>query len=254
MTVSNLLEGTVAARRVAPRKSAPRERSYRTTTASTVKVTVVNGDPLVREGLKALIDGTAGFSCVGAFDPSSHGDGPGVESSAVNAAHDRPDVILLDLCEAGTSGIETVREIRRELPSTAIVVFAPRDDDTLIFEALCAGVEGCLMKPTAPAKVLEALREAHEGGSPISAAIASRVVKLFRAGWVRSPEIRTLQLTPRETAVLRGLAEGRSYKEIAEDFHTSINTVRFHIRNLYEKLQANSQAEAVAKGLRMGLI
>lgn len=246
--MSNLLEGTTPTR-----LAAPRERSYRTMAASTVKVAVVNGDPLAREGLKALIDGTPGFSCVGAFGLSWNGDGAGDESSTISAPG-RPDVILLDLCEASTRGIDTVRALRRELPATAIVVFAPHDDDTLIFEALCAGVEGCLMKPTAPARVLEALREAHEGGSPISAAIASRVVKLFRAGWVRSPEIRTLRLTQRETAVLRGLAEGRGYKEMAEDFRTSINTVRFHIRNLYHKLQANSQAEAVAKGLRMGLI
>lgn len=242
MNVSHTLEGTRHARETAPRWA-----------ASTVKAIVVDRDPLVREGLRALIDGTVGFSCLGTFDPLRR-DQPGGETLPRLAARARPDVILFDLCGTEALGVETVREIRRELPKTAIVVFAPHDDDKLIFEALCAGVSGFLMKPTAPAKVLEALREAREGGSPMSSFIASRVVRLFRAGWVRAPEIETLRLTPRETAVLRGLAEGRSYKQIAESFHTSVNTVRFHIRNLYEKLQANSQAEAVAKGLRMGLI
>ena len=239
---------------VAPaRQRPPREGVAKTQPEGVINVVVLDRDPLVRYGLKALLDGTEGFACPGAYAP------PWVDETNPDRPPDLSrlagtDVILMDLCESGTRGVEVVREVGRSMPGTAVVVFASPEDEKLIFEVLCAGVQGCLSKPMALPKILEALREAHQGGSPMSSFIANRVVKLFRAGRVRSPETETLSLTPRETAVLRGLAEGRSYKEIAEDFRTSVNTVRFHIRNLYEKLQANSQAEAVAKGLRMGLI
>lgn len=213
---------------------------------ATIRVAVVDGDASVRRGLRALIEGTRGFACLGAYDGGNGFLGP-LEACA-------PDVVLMDLCGTAAGGVEIVRQLRRLLPATELIVFTPDDDDALIFESLCAGAKGCLVKSTPPVKILEAIQEVHEGGSPISSTIASRVVGLFRKGWVRTPVVEGLSLTPREKEVLRGLAEGRSYKEIAADFSTSVNTVRFHIRNLYEKLEAGSQAEAVAKGLRMGLI
>ena len=198
----------------------------------------------IREGLAALINGTAGFRCVAAFGS--------VESALARVERERPDVILTDLGLPGMSGIEGIERFRRIFPATPIIALTIYDNEDQIFNALCNGANGYLLKNTPPARLLEALREAVEGGSPMSPMIAARVVKLFRE--FRPPEHADYQLTPQETALLKLLLEGHHKKTAAREMGISLNTVSFHLKNIYDKLQVHSKTEAVAKALRERLV
>jgi DNA-binding NarL/FixJ family response regulator len=198
----------------------------------------------VREGLAALINGTPGYKCVAAYSM--------METALAQVQNDSPDLILTDLGLPGMSGIEGIEKLRAMYPETPILALTIYDNDEQIFNALCNGANGYLLKNTPPARLLGALKEAVEGGSPMSPVIAARVVRLFRE--FRPPETANYYLTAQETELLKLLVEGHYKKTAAHALGISFHTVSFHLKNIYNKLQVHSKTEAVAKALREKLV
>lgn len=214
-----------------------------------IRVMVVESEAVLRRGLTALLESTEGFAYLGAASDCG--------SFLRSLAHRSPDVVVMDLERSGRCGVADIRETLRLRPEALVLVLTRYDDDETVFQALAAGAAGYLTKPIAPARLLEAIHEVYKGGAPLSTPIARKVVTFFRNCKLSSPEgpaADAISLTRRELDVLTSLAQGKSYKEIAQTSQTSVNTVRYHIRNLYDKLQVHTQSEAVAKGMRQGLI
>jgi DNA-binding NarL/FixJ family response regulator len=214
------------------------------TQAPTLKVGIIEDQPKIREGLRALIDGTEGYRCVGTFGT--------MEEALAKVDHELPDVVLVDIGLPGMSGIEGTRRMKDRHPGLAVLMLTVYDDDRRIFDAMCAGACGYLLKKTPPARLLESLKEVVGGGAPMSPEVARRVVALFRE--IRPPEQADYQLTPHEIRILTLLVEGHSYKTAADELDVSINTIRFHMRSIYDKLQVHSKSEAVSKALRNRII
>jgi DNA-binding NarL/FixJ family response regulator len=207
-------------------------------------VAIVEDKRRTRDGLRALIDGSEGFVCLGAW---------GSMEEALAAEWTPPlHVMLVDLGLPGMSGIEGIALLRKRSPETALVVLTVYEDNDRVFRALCAGATGYLLKNTAPAKLIEGIDSAVHGGSPMSPEIARQVVELFRK--FHPPEKAQYNLTPHELRLLRLLVEGRSYKTAAFELGVSINTIAFHIQNIYGKLQVHSKSEAVARALNENLV
>src|ERR1051325_7320046 len=198
----------------------------------------------VREGLTMLINGTSGFACASSYRT--------MEDALRHIGDDRPDVILTDIGLPGMSGIEGIPRLREHWPEVPILTLTVYDNDDEVFSALCAGASGYLLKNTPPSRLLESLKEAVDGGAPMSPDVARRVVKLFRK--FRPPERAPSHLTPQETELLKLLVEGHHYKTAASELGITTNTVSFHLKNIYTKLQVHSKTEAVAKALREHLI
>ena len=202
-----------------------------------VKVAVVDDDHEVREGLALLINAAPGFKCIAAC--------ANAEEALVGLPKRQPDVVLMDIQLPGMSGIDCIRELKQRLPDTQMVMLTVFENHDRIFRSLAAGASGYLIKKTAPAKLLEAIREVHEGGSPMSSQIARRVVQEFQKPV--PPDQPIPQLGKREQQILELLAEGLLYKEIADRLGIVISTVRNHIHTIYDKLQVRTRAEAVFK-------
>lgn len=211
-----------------------------------INVAIVEDSKTIREGLNLLINGTDGFNCSAAFDDC--------ESLLENIESLEVDVVLMDIDLPGMNGIEGIKKLKEISPDFTILMLTVYDENDLIFEALCAGASGYLIKKTPPAKLLEAIKDASEGGAPMTSHIARKVVNYFRATETEKTEDMNVQLTPREKEVLSGLVEGSSYKAIADTLFISVETVRFHFRNIYKKLHVHSQSEAVAKAIKHKLI
>ena len=211
---------------------------------SVIKTAIIEDQRDIREGLTMLIDGTAGYQCTGSYRS--------MEDALERIKSQMPDVILCDIGLPGMSGIEGIRILKERYPSLLLVMLTVYDDDDRIFDALCAGACGYLLKRTSPARLLESLKEAVNGGAPMSPEVASRVIALFRE--FRPPERADYELTPHESRLLRLLVEGHNYTTAAEELKVSYNTVKFHIRHIYEKLQVHSKSEAVAKAMRERLV
>lgn len=186
-----------------------------------------------------LINGTAGYHCTGSYRS--------MEEALDKIKSDVPDVVLCDIGLPGMSGIDGIRILRERHPNLLLLMLTVYDDDERIFDALCAGACGYLLKRTSPARLLESLKEAVTGGAPMSPEVASRVIALFRE--LHPPERADYQLTPHETRLLKLLVEGYNYTTAAEELHVSYNTIKFHMRHVYEKLQVHSKSEAVAKAM-----
>ncbi len=209
-----------------------------------IRVAIVEDDRTTRQGLAMLIDGTPGYECVGQYRS--------VEE-ALRAAHTEPDVILLDINLPGVPGTEGVKLLRERDPRTQVVMLTVFDAQDHVFESICNGACGYLLKKTPPARLLEAIAEAHQGGAPMTPEIARRVVTLFQ----EAPPPRKDDdhgLSERELSVLGLLAEGYSYAALSGRLGISINTVRNHIRGIYEKLHVHSRSEAVSKAIRKRMI
>ena len=212
-------------------------------TETNIRVAIVEDDRAVREGLGMIIGATPGYECTGRFFS--------VED-ALQAMNVVPDVLLLDIHLPGMLGSEAVRVFREKYPSLQILMLTVYDGQDKVFESICNGACGYLLKKTPPAKLLEAIREAHEGGAPMSPEIARKVITLFQQ--TLPPEKLDEPLTPQETRLLKLLSEGYSYQNSAGQLNISINTVRNYIRSIYEKLHVNTKSEAVSKALRHRLI
>jgi DNA-binding NarL/FixJ family response regulator len=198
----------------------------------------------VRDGLAMLVGGTGGFQCTGSFRT--------MEEALIGVAASRPDVILTDIGLPGMDGIEGTRILHGRLPEVPILALSVYGDDERVFEAICAGASGYLLKNTPPARLLESLREAVDGGAPMSPEIARRVITLFRD--FRPPERASYHLTPQETELLKLMVNGHHYKTAAREMGISTSTVSFHLKHVYQKLQVHTKSEAVAKALRERLI
>lgn len=209
-----------------------------------IKVAIVEDRREIRDGLGMLINGTEGYRVTGSYRS--------MEEALEKLGHNLPDLVLSDIGLPGMSGIEGVRILKERHPDLMIVMLSVYDDDDRIFDALCAGANGYLLKKTPPARLIESLREAATGGAPMSPEVARRVVHLFRE--FRPPERADYQLTPHETRLLKLLVEGHNYKTAAFELNVSVNTIAFHMKHIYEKLQVHSKSEAVAKALQNRLV
>lgn len=210
----------------------------------TVKVAIIEDRREIRDGLAMLIDYTEGFSCTGSYRS--------MEDALAKIPGNMPDLVLSDIGLPGMDGIEGVKILKEKYPELTILMLSVYEDNDRIFDALCAGATGYLLKKTPPAKLLESLREAMAGGSPMSPEVARRVITLFTQ--VRPPERVDYDLTPHEVRLLKLLVEGHSYKSAASELRVSVNTVSFHLKNIYEKLQVHSKSEAVAKALQNRIV
>lgn len=209
-----------------------------------IKVAVIEDRREIREGLGTLIQFTDGYSCVGRFYS--------MEEALQQIGASPPDVALLDIGLPGMSGIEGIEILKERYPQMLILVLTVYDDDERIFRAMCTGACGYLLKKTPPARLLESIREAVAGGAPMSPEVARRVVTLFRK--FAPPKNVDHQLTAHETRLLKLLVEGYNFKNVAAKLGVSVNTISFHMRHIYEKLQVHSKSEAVAKALRQGIV
>ncbi|MGE0128156.1 MAG: response regulator [Blastocatellales bacterium] len=214
-----------------------------------IRVAIVEDRPHIREGLDQLISGADGCECVGSYGTMEEAL---TEISELMASGSPPDVVLIDIGLPGMSGIEGIQLLKERHQQLSLLALTVFDDDTRIFEALCAGASGYLLKKTPPQRLLESLREVVAGGAPMSPEVARRVVNLFRT--FHPPTQASHGLTPHETRILKLLVEGHNYKTAAVELGVSVNTVSFHVRHIYEKLQVHSKSEAVAKALKNNLV
>jgi DNA-binding NarL/FixJ family response regulator len=205
---------------------------------------IVEDQKPMREGLQSLINFTDGFKCTGAFRT--------MEEALVRAKYELPDVVLSDIGLPGMSGIEGIKILKEKYPDLTVLMLTVYDDDERIFDAICAGASGYLLKQTSPTKILECLKEAVNGGAPMSPEVAARVIKLFRE--FRPPERVEYDLTPHETRLLKLIVEGYNYTTAAEKLGVKFSTISFHMKNIYSKLQVHSKSEAVAKALQNRLV
>jgi DNA-binding NarL/FixJ family response regulator len=210
----------------------------------TLGVVIIEDMRDVREGLSVLINGTSGFRCTGAYRT--------MEEALAQITPQRTDVILTDIGLPGMSGIDGIRALRERMPDVPILALTVYDNDTQVFRALCAGASGYLLKNTPPSRLLESLKEVAAGGAPMSPEVARRVLRLFRE---YQPSAQAdYHLTPQEYELLKLLVDGHHKKTAAAALGISINTVSFHLKHIYEKLQVHSKTEAVAKALRERII
>jgi len=207
-----------------------------------IRVVIIEDNEDFREGLYHILQSTEGFRCVGRYES--------LEESLHKLTE--ADVVLLDIGLPGKSGIEGIGDIRKKLPAAQIVMLTGRDDDNLIFHSILAGANGYLLKKTPPARLLHAIEDAAAGGMPMTPIIAFRAIEMFKKHIPSAEE--QISLTPREEEILALLVEGMNYNIIAEKLYISLDTVRNHIRHIYEKLHVHSKSQAVVKAIKNGLI
>jgi len=209
-----------------------------------IKLLIYEDNPQLREGLTMLIDGSEGFQVLGAFKNCS------------NVAYEvdayKPDVILMDIDMPGVNGLEGLKIIRQQNQQVSVLMLTVFDDNKNIFEALLNGANGYILKKTPPVKLLEYIQEASTGGAPMTASVATQVLKMFSQ--INLPADNDYHLSEREKQVLQLLVKGYSYKMIAAEMFIAMDTVRSHIKKIYEKLHVNSKSEAVAKAFRDKLV
>lgn len=198
----------------------------------------------IRDELVALLEETPGVRCSGAYRS--------MEEALHGFAREAPDVALMDIGLPGMSGIDGIRAVRERHPDVRILMLTVYDDNDRIFEALCAGACGYLLKKTPPDRLIEGIRDAVDGGAPMSPEVAARVLAAFRL--VPPPQQVDYDLTPHEIRLLKLMAEGHTYKSAAAILRVTAHTVSFHLRKIYEKLEVHTKSEAVAKALKFRLV
>jgi DNA-binding NarL/FixJ family response regulator len=209
-----------------------------------IKVAIVEDRREIRDALSMLINRAEGFRCLGVYRT--------MEQALDRIDRERPDVVLCDIGLPGISGIEGVRLLKERYPNILLMMLTVYEDEERIFDALCAGASGYLLKRTSPATLIESLKEALQGGAPLSPEVARRVVTLFRD--MRPPARAEYDLTPHELRLLKLLVEGHNYKTAAAELGVSFHAIHFHMRSIYSKLQVHSKSEAVSKALRTRII
>src|SRR5258708_38833009 len=210
----------------------------------TIKVTIVEDHHKFRECLEFLLNNTEGYACAGSFRT--------MEEALDKIGYALPHLVLLDIGLPGMSGIEGVKLLKERYPDLLILMNTVFDDDERIFDALCGGACGYLLKKTPPAQLLESVKQAVAGGAPMSPDVARRVIRLFRE--IHPPDRADYHLTPHEVRLLQLLSDGHSYKSAAAQLNVTAKTISFHLQNIYQKLQVHSKSEAVSKALRNRLI
>jgi len=202
-----------------------------------IKVVIYEDDIPFRETLSILINGTTGYELKGAYENCNN--------IADQLRKLKPDVVLMDISMQGTDGLEGLRIMRGCAPETLVIMLTVFDDNENIFQAICNGANGYLLKKTPPSKILDAIQEVYDGGAPITSNIARKILQLFPKTPARSAELD--KLSTREQEILQLLMKGYSYKMIAAEISIALETVRTHIKRIYEKLQVHSAPEAINK-------
>ena len=210
-----------------------------------IKVTIFEDSKHLRESLYYLISGTEGFMCTGAF--------PDGNDLAFQLKRTLPDVVLMDIEMPGMNGIDAVKLIKQNFPSVQVLMQTIFHDDDNIFNAICAGASGYILKTTSPAGYMEAIKDVYNGGSPMTGSIARRVLELFQKN-ITPANTNNYQLTPKEKEILQQLVKGKSFKMIADTLGSTYETVRTHMKNIYVKLHVNSNTEAVSKALQEKIV
>jgi DNA-binding NarL/FixJ family response regulator len=210
-----------------------------------IKVCLIEDHKQLRESLGLLIENTPGLELVGVFSNANN-----VEKDVARCA---PDVVLLDIQMPGLSGIEAISIIKKAVPGIKIVMQTVFEDEDKIFASICAGASGYILKNTSPEKYIDAIRDAHGGGAPMTGMIAAKVLHMFRQQQPDDDRQET-NLSEREKEILQHLVAGSSYKMIADQCNISYDTVRFHMKNIYGKLHVSSMTEAVAKAIKNKLV
>ncbi|MBI2284075.1 MAG: response regulator transcription factor [Bacteroidetes bacterium] len=208
------------------------------------KLLIYEDNPQLREGLTMLINGSEGFEVLAAFKNCNN------VIEEVTAW--KPDVILMDIDMPGINGIEGLKKIRQVNDDVKVLMLTVFDDNKNVFQAISSGANGYVLKKTLPTKLLEYIKEAQSGGAPMTASIATQVLKMFSS--MNNEKGEDYHLSDREKQVLQFLVEGYSYKMIANEMFIAIDTVRSHIKKIYEKLHVNSKSEAVAKAFKDRLV
>jgi DNA-binding NarL/FixJ family response regulator len=207
-----------------------------------INVSIVEDDAKLRETLVRYLTAQPGFRCASTY--------PNAEAALEGIPDAKPDVVLMDINLPGMNGIECVSRLRQKLPGLKIIMLTVFEEGEQVFKALSVGAFGYLVKSSRPAKILDAIREVHAGGSPMSGNIARLVVQSFQKQFAQSEPAETDALSAREMEVLQALSKGHTYKQIAADLGISLGTVRTYIQRIYEKLHVHSHAEAVMKFAR----
>ncbi|HET6995535.1 MAG TPA: response regulator transcription factor [Chitinophagaceae bacterium] len=202
-----------------------------------IRIILFEDNDRMRESLAYLLNSTTEYEVVADYNQCN-------EAATIIRIH-QPDVVLMDIDMPGESGITGVAKIKEARPQTAVIMYTVFEDDEKLFKCLCAGANGYLLKKTSPAKLVNAIQEVMEGGAPMSPSIASRVLQTFQA----KKEKNRYHLTAREIEVLQWLTKGYSIKQIAAVGSISFDTVRSHLKNIYQKLHVNCGKEAIAKAL-----
>ena len=205
-----------------------------------ITVGIVEDDQPVRESMSVLLNGAENVRCI-----ATYANG---EAALADLVQKKPDVVLMDINLPGMSGIECVRRLKAQMPKLQILMLTMYDDDEKVFQSLVAGASGYLVKRTSPAELLKAIEEVHSGASPMSGKIARTVVEYFQT--LRTTEPQQEYLSKREEEILGLLVKGYRYKEIADALSIGYETVRSHLKNIYDKLHVHSRTEAVVKYLR----
>jgi len=213
-------------------------------TMEKITVAIVEDHADLRNSLKLILSTFPGFSVVGCYDRC--------EMLLDELLATEPNVVLMDIGLPGMSGIEGVRNVKNMRPETHVLMLTIYDDDARVFQAVCAGADGYLLKKSSPVDILQAIQAVVAGSVPMTPSIAQKVMKMFR-NFAPKPE-RYENLTSRENDVLKALVDGLDYNQIAQRYFISLDTVRNHIRHIYEKLQVHSKSEAVVKALQQHLV
>lgn len=213
-----------------------------------IRVAIFEDNKLFRDAMQAILNGTPGFTCCGSFADGNHLDADILRS--------RPDVVLMDIEMPGLSGIEAARRICERFPEVKILMQTVFDDSEKIFQAMCAGASGYILKNDPPGKYLEAIAEVYNGGAPMSTAVAKKILGFFSSKNVIlvTPSSGDFQLTAREKELLSLMIAGHDFKTIAEKTFISYDTVRTHVKHIYQKLHVASRNEAVMKAIQHGLV
>jgi DNA-binding NarL/FixJ family response regulator len=210
-----------------------------------IKVAIFEDNKALRESLQQLVNNAENMYCTGAF--------PDANKLLRNMQSANPDVVMMDINMPGMSGIEAVQQIKEKYPQVQILMQTVFEENDKIFAAICAGASGYMLKKTAPQKMLEAIRETYNGGAPMTASVAVKVLQMFRSQSTPGKK-EYIDLSEREKEILTLLVKGKSYKTIASECFISIDTVSTHVRHIYEKLHVHSKSEAVAKAINQKLI
>ncbi|HEX3168021.1 MAG TPA: response regulator transcription factor [Chitinophagaceae bacterium] len=210
-----------------------------------IRIAIFDDNTQLRESLFDLVDASEGFICVGAF--------PNCENVLQNVKDTKPDVILMDIEMPVVSGIDAVILIKERFPDVKILMQTIFEDDEKVFQSICNGAEGYILKNTAPGEILSSLKEIYEGGAPMTPAIATKVLRMFKNN-LSAKKDESFNLSIREKEILKHLVEGLSYKMIADACFISLETVSGHIKNIYKKLQVHSKGEAVAKAIKGNIV
>lgn len=210
-----------------------------------IRVVVFEDNKSLRQSLYQLINGSEGFNCVGAFEDCLN--------VVENIEDTKPDVVLMDIQMPEINGIEAVSMLREKYPELKILMQTIFEDSEKIFQSILAGASGYILKSTSPSRILDFIKETYEGGAPMSPSVATKVMKMITQQFP-SLKLNTFNLSDREKEILSCLVNGMSYKLIADACFISIDTVRGHIRNIYEKLHVHSKGEAVAKAIKGNIV